>query len=133
MTEQTTPTPSPEPSPVRESFSGDADGLRAAADEILKKRGENEAVDGPGNQAEDRPGVKPDEAISLKAGADELLKYRDEKKAQLQKFENAVYGTETADDTDGIQSAADLFHRLHWHDGYYLRHMAGTNFRFRCR
>jgi hypothetical protein len=80
MTE-TTPTPE---APLDTSFGSDSDGIRAAADELLRKRGaETEATEGAGDLREDREGVREDEVLTLNQGVRELQSYREGKVAAL--------------------------------------------------
>jgi hypothetical protein len=112
MTEQTTQQ-APEPSPARESFSGDSDGIRAAADELIKRRGaETEATEGPGDMSEDRAGVQPDEAISLRAAAKELSDYRQDKQVAREKFEQAVYGEAGEEQSARPEGTQDLAQQI---------------------
>jgi hypothetical protein len=78
------------------AFTSDAEGLRAAADEVIKKRSaETDEITGPGNQSEDRGAVDPKEAIKLSEGKKALLDWRKEREAKRAAFEAAVFGEQS--------------------------------------
>jgi hypothetical protein len=78
-----------------QTYSGEVEGLRAAADELIKKRGISDAsVEGPGNQDDDQPAVDQSKPLSLNQGKKALSDWRKEREAKRAAFEAAVFGQE---------------------------------------
>jgi hypothetical protein len=75
------------------TYAGDADGLHAAADELLRKRSaETEAVEGPGDMSADQGAVDLDSAIKLSDAAQEVTKWREQREKEREAFNRAVLG-----------------------------------------
>jgi hypothetical protein len=104
MSEAELQQPEASPSPQQAEYSGDSDGLRAAADELLKKRGDNEPVAVMNDAPDDAPAVQPDEGISLRQGAKELADWREQRAQAKVDFEKAVMGEKS----DGDEFDASL-------------------------
>src|SRR5262245_28433127 len=118
-TETTNTAPSTEQPPV---YSGDSEGVHAAAEEIRRKRGDEGVADvAIGNGADDVQGPAADEpSLRLSDAAKQVVDWRAERAAAREKFERAVFGEQASDEEaarlDGIPNAQDLAQQIAQHD-----------------